>query len=101
MPGAERGLLILVRDGGPQIEAEATTRPGRIEVAVRQAAVTSSNLPQSILHYVIRTREHVLLDDASTENVYSNDEYVRMQRSQIRTVPANRQAEEACRRTLS
>ena len=37
--GAERGLLILIRDGEPRIEAEATTGPGGIEVVVRQAAV--------------------------------------------------------------
>jgi hypothetical protein len=43
--GAERGLLILIRDGEPRIEAEATTGPGKIEVAVRQAAVTPSDLP--------------------------------------------------------
>ena len=34
--GAERGLLILFRDGEPRIEAEATTGPGEVEVAVRQ-----------------------------------------------------------------
>jgi len=74
--GAERGLLILVRDGEPQIEAEATTGRGRIEVAVRHAAITSSDLPQSVLHYVTRTQESVILDDASTDKVYSKDEYV-------------------------
>ena len=79
--GAERGLLILIRGGEPRIEAEATTGQGRIEVAVRQAAVTPSDLPQSALHYVIRTQERVLLDDASTDNVYSKDEYVRRKRS--------------------
>ena len=79
--GAERGLLILLRGGEPRIEAEATTGPGRIEVAVRQAAVTPSDLPQSALHYVIRTLEGVLLDDASADNVYSKDEYVRQKHS--------------------
>ena len=34
--GAERGLLILIRDGELRIEAEATTGPGGIEVVVRQ-----------------------------------------------------------------
>ena len=43
--GAERGLLILLRGGEPRIEAEATTGQGRIEVAIRQAAVTPSDLP--------------------------------------------------------
>jgi len=79
--GAERGLLILVRDGEPRIEADATTGHGRIEVTVRQAAVTPSDLPQSALHYVIRTQESVLLDDASIDKVYSKDEYVGRKRS--------------------
>ena len=91
--GAERGLLILIRDGEPRIEAEATTGPGRIEVAVRQAAVTPSDLPQSALHYVIRTQESVLLDDASADNVYSKDEYVRQKRSKsILCLPIVKQA---------
>ena len=57
--GAERGLLILIRGGDPGIEAEAVTRRGGIEVTVRQTTVAPSDLPQSVLHYVIRTQEHV------------------------------------------
>ena len=79
--GAERGLLILVRDGGPLIEAEATTGPGKVEVVVREEQVTPSDLPQSTLHYVLRTQEGVLLDDALADDVYSNDEYVRRKRA--------------------
>src|SRR5580693_927338 len=75
--GAERGLLILLRDDEPQIEAEAITSHERAAVTVRRTAVTPSDLPQSALHYVIRTRERVLLDDASVENLYSQDEYLR------------------------
>jgi PAS domain S-box-containing protein len=78
--GAERGLLILLRGDEPQIEAEATTGHGRAQVNVRRAAVTPSDLPQSALHYVIRTRESVVLDDASVGNLYSEDEYVRQRR---------------------
>lgn len=81
--GAERGLLILIREGDPRIEAEATTGPGpgKIEVVVREKQVTPVDLLQSALHYVIRTQESVLLDDASADNVYSKDEYVRQKRS--------------------
>jgi len=79
--GAERGLLILLRRGEPRIEAEATAGLGGIEVVVRQVAVTPSDLSQSALHYVIRTQESVLLDDASVDNVSSKDEYVRQKRS--------------------
>ncbi|MFL6388374.1 MAG: PAS domain-containing protein [Terriglobales bacterium] len=79
--GAERGLLILVRNGEPRIEAEATTGSGKIEVIVRQERVKQSDLPQSALNYVMRTQESVLLDDASSNDVYSSDEYVRQKRS--------------------
>jgi PAS domain S-box-containing protein len=75
--GAERGLLILLQGDEPRIDAEATTSHGSVEVAVQQFAVTPSDLPLCALHYVIRTRQRVLLDDASVGNLYSEDEYVR------------------------
>jgi PAS domain S-box-containing protein len=91
--GAERGLLILLRGGDLLIEAEAVTRPGGIEVAVRQTTVAPSDLPLSSLHYVIRTQEGVLLDDASTDKVYAKDEYVRLKRSKsILCLPIVKQA---------
>ncbi len=91
--GAERGLLILVRDGEPRIEAEATVGPDGIEATVRQVAIMPSDLLQSVLHYVIRTQECVLLDDASSDNVYSKDEYVRRKRSRsVLCLPIVRQA---------
>ncbi len=79
--GADRGLLILLRGGEPRIEVEANAGPAGIDVAVRQTAVAPSDLPRSALHYVIRTRESVLLQDASVDDVYSKDEYVRQRRS--------------------
>jgi PAS domain S-box-containing protein len=79
--GAERGLLILLRGDEPRIEAEPTTGRGSVEIAVRRGAVTPSDLPQSVLRYVIRTREQVVLDDASVRNLYSEDEYVREKRA--------------------
>jgi PAS domain S-box-containing protein len=78
--GAERGLLILLRSDQPQIEAQAGTSHGRVDVTVRQMAVTSSDLPQSALHYVLRTGERVVLDDALIANLCSEDEYVRRKR---------------------
>jgi predicted ATPase/signal transduction histidine kinase len=78
--GAERGLLILLNGDAPQIEAEATTGHGTVHVTVRQAAATSADLPQSALQYVLRTRERVVLDDASADSVYAEDPYVRQTR---------------------
>jgi GAF domain-containing protein len=91
--GANRGLLILLRGDEPQIEAEATTGHGRVGVTLRQAAVMPSELPESVFHYVIRTRESVILDDASADNLFSEDEYVRQRRPRsILCLPLVKQA---------
>ncbi|PYX50556.1 MAG: histidine kinase, partial [Acidobacteria bacterium] len=79
--GAERGLLILLRGDERQIAAEATTGDGRTQVALRRTTVTPSDLPQSALHYVIRTRDPLVLHDASVRNLYSEDAYVRAKRA--------------------
>jgi PAS domain S-box-containing protein len=78
--GAGRGLLIFLRGDKPQIEAEAITGHGRVEVTVRKVAVTPFDLPVSMLHYVVRTRESVVLNDALVSNLYSEDGYVRQKR---------------------
>ncbi|HVH88453.1 MAG TPA: GAF domain-containing protein, partial [Terriglobales bacterium] len=75
--GAERGLLILAREVEQWIEAEATTSGDAIIVSSREAVVSDAALPESIVHYVVRTRESVLLDDASAQNAFSFDPYVR------------------------
>ena len=75
--GAERGLLILVHAGEPHVEAKALTGHGSVEVVVQSARVMPSDLPQSTLHYVLRTGQRVVLDDASAEGLHSQDEYVR------------------------
>jgi len=75
--GAERGLLILPQSEDYRIEAEARSSSEGVSVRLRQETVTPSELPESLLRYVIRTREQVILDDASIENLFSEDEYLR------------------------
>jgi predicted ATPase/signal transduction histidine kinase len=75
--GAARGLLIRPREDQLLIEAEATTGGNDVTVHPRDAAVSAAVLPASIVHYVVRTRESVILDDASVENPFSADLYVR------------------------
>ena len=75
--GAERGLLILPRGDGHRIEAEATTSAGDVNIVLRRLGVTAADLPASVLHYVLRTQETVLLHDASGQNPFSTDQYIR------------------------
>jgi predicted ATPase/signal transduction histidine kinase/ActR/RegA family two-component response regulator len=78
--GAGWGLLILLRGGELQIEAEATTSRGNVEVTLRQSAATPSDLPESVLLTAIRTRASVLLDDAAAPTLFSHDSYVKQRR---------------------
>jgi predicted ATPase/signal transduction histidine kinase len=82
--GAERGVLIATRGNELQVEAEARTGRGMIEVALRHAALTLGDLPESVLQYVIRTRESVVLSDASVANLFSKDAY--LDRRRIRSI---------------
>jgi PAS domain S-box-containing protein len=75
--GAERGLLILLRGDEPRIEAEATTGGDTISVQLRDQSVTAAVLPESVLHYVMRTRESVILDDAIAQPAFAADPYLR------------------------
>src|SRR4029077_13829668 len=74
--GAERGLLILPRGDELRIEAEATTSGDTVIVRLREGGVAAPALPESIVHYVVRTQESVILDDASAENPFSADTYL-------------------------
>src|SRR4029450_2123326 len=69
--GAERGLLLLPLGDELRVEAEATTSGNT--VVVREASVTM--LPESIVDYVVRTHESLILDDASVPNSFSVDGY--------------------------
>jgi PAS domain S-box-containing protein len=75
--GAERGLLILQRGAEPRIEAEATTPGDTVVVQLRDQPVTAAVLPESMLHYVLRTGESVILDDASAQPLFAADPYLR------------------------
>jgi hypothetical protein len=63
---AERGLLIFPRGDELWIEAESRTRGN--DVIVSPGDATAAAIPESILRYVMRTHESVILDDASSTN---------------------------------
>ena len=73
--GADRGLLILRRGKGLRIGAEAIVGQDAVKVRLRQSPVTSSELSERMLQYVLRTQETVLLDDALVVNQFAMDEY--------------------------
>jgi len=75
--GAERGLLILSREAGPRVEAEATISGDAVLVELRDAPATAAVMPDSVLHYVLRARETVILDDAAAQSPFADHLYIR------------------------
>ncbi len=76
--GGERGLLILPPGPGDWIEAEAALAPDTTVVRRPNERVSASKLAESVFLYVMRTRESLLLDDASRQEPFAADEYVRL-----------------------
>jgi PAS domain S-box-containing protein len=74
--GAERGLLFLGGSMKPGVAAEALTRDQKVEVIPERSFVVPPQFPESILRYAIRTRESVILADASAKNPFSDDRYL-------------------------
>ncbi len=91
--GADRGLLILPAGDELRIEAEATTNRDKVEVLLRRSPLRPAELPESVLRYVVRTRESLLLDDATEQNPFSSDGYFRRGRCRsILCLPLIKQA---------
>jgi PAS domain S-box-containing protein len=74
--GAERALLIFSREAEQRIAAEATSGNGTVTVHLCDERVNGSALPETVLRYVLHTRESVVLDDAAAVNPFSSDSYI-------------------------
>jgi predicted ATPase/signal transduction histidine kinase len=73
--GAEKGYLLLEREGRLTLEAEAIIgrRPSTLSSAPAEG---DPRLPWSIISYVCRTTESLVLNDASAESSFRLDPYV-------------------------
>jgi len=109
--GAERGLLILPRNGGFRIAADAVTAGGEggagvsAGVSISLAADASNkavpgqtpdsrpSLPDSLLRYVADSGETLVLDDGAARERFPADPYLRERQPQsVLCIPLLRQA---------
>jgi PAS domain S-box-containing protein len=74
--GAGRGLLVLPRGADFRIEADAVTCSNAVDVRQQSSAVSGDKLPLSVFQYVLRTREALLITDATMETAFSSDPYL-------------------------
>ncbi|MFQ4146742.1 protein kinase domain-containing protein [Chlorogloeopsis sp. ULAP02] len=74
--GAETVLLILEKAGKLLIEASANFRQNEINVQESISVDSSQQLPKSVINYVQRTHENVVLSNANYEGVFTTDSYI-------------------------
>jgi PAS domain S-box-containing protein len=74
---AERGLLIVEQ----RIAAEAVTSGDSFLVQLGDEPITTVALPESVLHYVVRSNEAVILDDAAAQSEFASDPYIRQRQT--------------------
>ena len=78
--GAQLGILVLESDGSLLIEASSINLE---TIAVRQALpiLDSDLLPQSVINYVARTLESIVLNDAASVGLFTKDPYIKRNNS--------------------
>ncbi len=72
--GADRALLIPPHVKDDRIAAEA--HAGVDGMVLQQSSSFDLAAPESLLNYVTRTQESVILDDAMQDNLFSEDDYL-------------------------
>jgi len=78
--GAERGLLIVPQGDELYTQAVATINGKDVSVELPDGA-RGAALPESLVRYVMRTGETVLLGDAAYQNPFSADPYIVQRRA--------------------
>ncbi|WP_437903741.1 GAF domain-containing protein [Sorangium sp. So ce327] len=74
--GAQRGALLLAREGQLLVEATATVEPSSVLVGLSLPLEQSGDVAQAVVRYVARTREPVILNAAAQDSRFAADPYV-------------------------
>lgn len=74
--GAQRGLLLLSREGDWIVVCEGVVEQAITLHTLDEPMQSYQMAPRKILEYVSRTREDVILGDAGESELFRNDEYI-------------------------
>ena len=74
--GAQKGVLLIERDGSLRVEAAASVDTEEIKVRQSIALEDFGDLPRSVITYVERTGETVNLNDAVNDPHFQDDPYI-------------------------
>ncbi|RKZ83317.1 MAG: hypothetical protein DRR19_19320, partial [Candidatus Parabeggiatoa sp. nov. 1] len=79
--GAEKGFLLLPKGDNWFIEAQGYVNSADVTVLQSIMVEKSENVSTNIIHYVARTQENVVLDNATLEGQFTRDPYIVKQQS--------------------
>lgn len=79
--GAQKGILILRRDGKLSVEAEGSIWDNEVRVLQGIPIQESRNIPISVIYYVERTKEDLVLKNAHGDEKFNKDPYIREQKT--------------------
>jgi predicted ATPase/signal transduction histidine kinase len=74
--GAEKGCLILKSDGDFRVEAEGHIHEEKVQVLQSIPLEDSPNVPVTIIQYVARVQENLVLEDAAHQGKFTTDPYI-------------------------
>ena len=74
--GAQKGVLILQKEGCLGIEVIALSSPTEVKVLPSIPVESSQEIPLSAINYVQRTRETLVFDDATTQTTFAAEPYI-------------------------
>ncbi len=77
--GAQKGSLLLVQGEQLSLAAEAWVESGEISVELDNKNAFADVLPLSMVNYVRRTKECLIIEDVTTTELFSADPYIAQQ----------------------
>jgi PAS domain S-box-containing protein len=82
--GAQLGYLVMEQEGQWLTVAHAGVDSVESRVVVAESSIESGLLPMAIVHYVARTQQTVILDEANRNGQFVDDPYIR--RSEVKSL---------------
>ena len=73
---AQKAVLMLYKDGSFFIEATCTAEENQADVLQSLPVGISQNLPVSIVNYVARTQKNLVLNNAASDGLFTEDPYI-------------------------
>ena len=74
--GAQRGILVLDHEGRLEVEALVTVEQAEVKLGLREPIERSTLLAASVVQYVSRSKEALVLPDAAADPRFARDPYV-------------------------